>query len=111
MVVRNPQGAKSALHLAEELHITLEGKETFIYEPALSTQSSKSSAQSNRAVSNQVKFFANRQVLGTFDNQLAKFPCGTHSFPFSIDFEPGQKKPPSFNLTEERALESSTTTG
>jgi len=78
----------------------------FTYEPV------KESAE-NRFSSLKTKFFSTKQLVASFQTRRANqqqieatslFPTGTNSYPFSLDLNPAQKKPPTFNLVEERTM-------
>ena len=57
---------------------------------------SYSAAMPNR---NETKFFAVKQVLAEFD-EVATMGPGLTTFQFSLDIEPGHKKPPSFLIPD-----------
>lgn len=71
----------------------LEGREILNHE---AVNDAYSSAKPNRS---ETKFFAFKQVLAEFDDVATMGP-GLSTFHFTLDIDPGHKKPPSFLIPD-----------
>jgi hypothetical protein len=89
--------------MVEQVLIQFEGRELFDYQPAESNPKKVDLAFRYSATNNN-KLLSVSQILAVFDDQNFPLHDAYLSFPFVLDLDPAVKKPPSFNLLEQKVL-------
>jgi hypothetical protein len=81
--------------------VQFEGRESFNYEPVESNPRKVETAF-RHALSNSSKLISSHQVIAMFDADTFPRSESHVSFPFTLEMDASVKKPPSFNMNQQK---------